>query len=285
MTIHTIDDIASMMSFCMQSGSIESNNGLVAKCWDLSDVCKQVPLSDGAYDLDSYLAAYDPSTGTAKIFKQSVLPFGSTASVTAFLRVSLAIWKVGASLLKLMWWAYFDDCLCLARQSESRYVDFCVDAVFSLLGWRISKHKLIDFDSFCKVLGVHLDLRQSGDRLCFVSNMEDRVEELVKGIGEIMTSKLLTRAEGERLRGRLRFASSQVFGRKFRRLLRTLSNHVTQGRKFVSDHTLKCLEDISQFLQQNTSRRFFSTCRQNCLYTTGRENLFLRRKGCEGSAC
>ena len=278
-TIHTIDDIASMMAFWMQSGSIESNIGLVAKCWGLSDVCKQVPLSDGAYDLDSYLAAYDPSTGTAKIFKQSVLPFGSTASVTAFLRVSLAIWKVGASLLKLMWSAYFDDCLCLARQSESRYVDFCVDAVFSLLGWRISKHKLIDFDSFCKVLGVHLDLRQSGDRLCFVSNMEDRVEELVKGIGEIMTSKLLTRAEGERLRGRLRFASSQVFGRKFRRLLRTLSNHVTQGRKFVSDHTLKCLEDISQFLQQNTSRRFFSTCRQNCLYTTGRENLFLRRKG------
>ena len=27
------------------------------------------------------------------------------------------------------------------------------------------------------------------------------------------------------------------------------------------------------------SRRFFSTCRQNCLYTTGRENIFLRRKG------
>ena len=137
-----------------------------------------------------------------------------------------------------MWPAYFDDFLCLARQSESRHVDFCVDAVFSLLGWRISKHKLIDFDSLCKVLGVQLDLRQSGDRLCFVSNTEDRVEELVKDIGEIMTSKLLTRAEGERFRGRLQFASSQVFGRKFRRLLKTLSNRVAQGRKSVSDHTL-----------------------------------------------
>ena len=123
------------------------------------------------------------------------------------------------------------------------------------LGWRISEHKLIAFDSLCQVLGVHLDLRQSGDPLCFVTNTEDRVEELVKDIGDILTSKLLTRAEGERLRGRLQFASSQVFGRKFRRLLKTLSNHVTQGRKSVSDQTMKCLADISQLLQQNTPRR------------------------------
>ena len=81
------------------------------------------------------------------------------------------------------------------------------------------------------------------------------MEELVKDIGDIMTSKVLTRAEVERLRGRLQFASSQVFGRKFRRLLKTLSNHVTQGRKSVSDHTMKCLEDVSQLLQANTPRR------------------------------
>lgn len=39
---------------------------------------------------------------------------------------------------------------------------------FSLLGWRISKHKLLGFDSLCKVLQFVLDLRQSGDQLCFV---------------------------------------------------------------------------------------------------------------------
>ena len=40
-TVHTIDHIA-------------------AKCWDLSDAYKQVPLSDEAFELDSYLAVYDP---------------------------------------------------------------------------------------------------------------------------------------------------------------------------------------------------------------------------------
>ena len=88
-----------------------------------------------------------------------------------------------------------------------------------------------------------------------VSNTDERVEELVKDIGDILTSKLLTRVEGERLRGRLQFVSFRVFCGKFRRLLKILSNHVAQGRKAMSDLTLKCLTDISQLLQENTPRR------------------------------
>ena len=67
-TIHTIDHIASMLAFWMRSGSLSVGDGLVAKCWDLSDV----PLSDEAFHLDSYLAVCDPSCSSAKIFKQCV---------------------------------------------------------------------------------------------------------------------------------------------------------------------------------------------------------------------
>ena len=107
-TIHTIDHIA-MVACWMRSGSIEPEDILVAKFWDLSDGYKQMPLSDDAFDLDSYLAVFDPNSTSAKIFKQRVLPFGSIASVTTFLRVSLAIWTIGTSLLRLLWSAYFDD--------------------------------------------------------------------------------------------------------------------------------------------------------------------------------
>ena len=131
--------------------------------------------------------------------------------------------------LMFMWSVYFDDFLCLARSSESKHVDFCVDALFSLLGWRISKNKLLGFNTLCKVLGVQLDLRQSGDRLCFVTNTEQRVEELVNELDEALRAKILPRSEGEKVRGRLQFGSSQVFGRNFRRLLKVMSNHVTQG--------------------------------------------------------
>ena len=171
---------------------------MVAKCWGLSDAYTQVPLSDKAFHLDSYLAVYDPNCSSAKIFKLCVLPFGSIASVTAFLRVSLALWKLGFTLLHLMWSVYFDDFLCLARSSESKHVDFCVDALFSLLGWKkISKNKLLDFNTLCKVLGVQLDLRPSGDRLCFVTNTEERVEELVNELDEALRTEVLSRSEGE----------------------------------------------------------------------------------------
>ena len=84
-TIHTIDHIASMAACWMRSGNLNQGDPLVAKCWDLSDAYKQVPLSDNAFELESYLPVYDPSSKDAKIFKQRVLPFGSIASVTAFL--------------------------------------------------------------------------------------------------------------------------------------------------------------------------------------------------------
>ena len=80
--------------------------------------------------------------------------FFSVASVTASLRVSLALWKIGSFLLHIMWSVYFDDFLCLSRSSESKHVDFCVSSLFSLLGWKVSQHKLLDFNTICKVLGV-----------------------------------------------------------------------------------------------------------------------------------
>ena len=93
-----------------------------------------------------------------------------------------------------MWPAYFDDFLCLARASESRHVEFCASSVFSLLGWKVSTHKLLPFDSICKVLGVQLDLKQSGDSLCLISNTPDRVEELVQEINLILSSGVLPKS-------------------------------------------------------------------------------------------
>ena len=152
-----------------------------------------------------------------------MLPFGSIASVTAFLRVSLALWKVGSTLLHLLWSVYFDNFLCLTRRSESKHVEFCVTP----------------FSHFRDgVLGLQHTLQSPGSaarfetvrcKLCFVTNTEERVEELVRELDEALRTKMLPRSEGEKLRGRLQFASSQVFGRKFRRLLKVLSNHVTQG--------------------------------------------------------
>lgn len=61
-TIHTIDHIAAMISWWMRSGSLSPCDGRMAECWELSDAYKQVPLSEEAFDLDSYLAVYKAPT-------------------------------------------------------------------------------------------------------------------------------------------------------------------------------------------------------------------------------
>ena len=99
-SIHGVDHIAAMCSEYLRiSGTTCSFPQLVAKCWDLSAAYKQVPLSDSACQLDGYLVVYNPHTKAAEIYRQQVLPFGSIASVTAFLRCSLAIWHIGSTLL------------------------------------------------------------------------------------------------------------------------------------------------------------------------------------------
>ncbi len=59
---------------------------------------------------------------------------------------------------------------------------------------------------------------------------------------------------------RMRFAlaanvgpKSTIIGRKFRRLLQVLSNHVTQGRKTLSEHTQACLSDIRRVADSELS--------------------------------
>ena len=152
--------------------------------------------------MDAYFAAFNPSTGKPEIYQQKVLPFGSVASVTAFLRVSNALWKIGTKLLNLMWSAYFDDFFSITEATSSKHTDLIVSAFFSILGWRLSHDKLVDYSTICKVLGVQFDLRMSGAGLAYVANTNDRVVELCENLDEVVETKQLSKVDGERLRGR-----------------------------------------------------------------------------------
>ena len=55
---------------------------------------------------------------------------------------------------------------------------------------------LLEFNTSCKVLGVQLDLKQSGDRLCFVTNTEERVEEFTNELDEALAPRHLPGVKG-----------------------------------------------------------------------------------------
>ena len=91
-TLHDIDHVACLGSALMAAAQQQHGaTQLVAKCWDLAAAYKQIPLSDHAYDADSYIVVYNLDTRSPEIYKQAVLPFGSIASFTAFLRCALGI--------------------------------------------------------------------------------------------------------------------------------------------------------------------------------------------------
>ena len=121
------------------------------------------------------------------------LPFGSVASVTAFLRCALGIWLMGAN---------------------------------------------------CKVLGIELTLTKSLSGIVTVCNTQSRCDELIAFMEEVLAAGVLTRCEGERLRGRLQFASNQLFGSRFRNCLRELNSTLPEasGRSLMSRlrHWLLC---------------------------------------------
>ena len=254
-TVHTVDHVASMIACILRHSEARSQHPeLVAKTWDLADAYKQIPLSDKAFSQDAYLVVFCPDTNRAEVFQQKVLPFGSVASVTAFLRVAHGIWKLGSQLLKLMWTSYFDDFFSITDAASARHTDLVVLTMFNLLGWKLSADKLIDYHTACKVLGVEFDFKMSGAGLATVNNTTERVQELCDQLDAILTLGKLKKCDGERLRGRLQFASGQLFGRSARNSLRVLSKHISSNRIQLCNDTVAALNSLKCQMMANLPR-------------------------------
>ena len=132
-------------------------------------------------------------------------------------------------------------------KATSKHTDLTITSLFSIWRWKLSSDKLLPYDTVCKVLGVQLDFKMSGERLTLVSNTVDGVTELCEAIDSVLSSGTLKRSDGERLRGRLLFASGQLFGRKIRNLIRIVSKHIHSGRKIMGDETTDALKLIKKY--------------------------------------
>ena len=141
--VHNLDVVAAMASAWMREHLRAGHAAeTVAKCWDLKAAYKQLALDDSSFELDSFFVIYSPTQGKPLVFKQRVLPFGSIASVTGFIRSGLGLWSVSVKLLALVWSMYFDDFLHLTRASSARHAELVIG--FSL-GFLVGKFLPISF--------------------------------------------------------------------------------------------------------------------------------------------
>ncbi|CAE7204871.1 car [Symbiodinium sp. CCMP2592] len=256
-SVHTIDVVAGMLGCWLNewfmSGRPE-HSAPVCKAWDLRTAYKQLPLSDSSFELDSFFILFNIEESGGEVYKQRVLPFGSTASVTSFIRAAYALWKLGAVSLYLVWSEYFDDYLSVSGAACAKHCNFVITMFFQLLGWEVSKDKELDYDAMCVVLGVQINLKDAKLGLIFLENTAKRKKEALDDISRALSTGLLDPSESEKLRGRLQFASCQIFGRRPKASLKLLGHHSRQRKWEVSPLTRLGLMQLKQFLEESRPR-------------------------------
>ena len=249
--VHSVDVVAGMLGawlnewFC---AGRKAEGAPKCKAWDLRAAYKQLPLSDSSFELDSHFVIYNAEKGSSEIYKQKVLPFGSKASVSGFIRCAFALWRVGVKSLKLVWTDYFDDYLSTSGTACTRHTDFVISMFFRILGWDLSLDKNLDYDTMCVILGVQLNLKDAMLGVAVIGNTEKRKAEAIQEINAALETNELDPKLSERLRGRLQFASCQVFGRRPKAALKLLAAHGRQRKWELSECARHALLQLKQFL-------------------------------------
>ena len=124
---------------------------LVGRTYDLRKAYRQLGVSAEHYRF-AWIAVWSPVEGAVKLFKMKGLPFGGTASVASFLRVSRALKELGIRGGALLWSSFFDDFICIARPEDAESAHMTVKFLFQTLGWVLSedpeKDKGFDFNFY-----------------------------------------------------------------------------------------------------------------------------------------
>ncbi|CAE7266740.1 unnamed protein product [Symbiodinium sp. CCMP2456] len=122
-----------------------------------------------------------------------------------------------------------------------------------ILGWTTATDKGSDFDPIAKVLGLKIDLSECKLGPIRFANTENRHDELVGTLGDILDAGFLSRKDGEKLRGRLQFGEQQISGKRAGLAYQELSRHVSKGSalEFLANHVAnsppRCITDQSSF--------------------------------------
>ena len=188
-------------------------DSLVVTALDLRSAYKQLPLSPLDQD-KTVVVLRDHRSATSKVdcYVMKTLPFGSSASVDKFLRVSAFIQAAGCELL-LLWSNYFDDFPLASHHLTSTSSLAAAKAMLSLFGFEYAGDKLPPFRPWCEVLGIKLDLTAAHEGEIRISNKPSRVVEVQRLLDQALDSRSLTPAAVPSFVGKLQYADSQVWGR------------------------------------------------------------------------
>ena len=230
--VHSVDEMAAYIAWCLTHLTEGSMDEVVGKTYDLKNAYKQYGVC--VEDRETLrLAVWNPEEKAVKFLGINALPFGAIGSVSAFLRISMAVWFLGIRGLRLCWTSFFDDFTVLSKRLSSNSAAIACESLFNLLGIQFARDgkKAVAWDTTVKTLGVQFNLRPSEQKgVVLLGHTESRIEELKTVLSGFLESGVMTPKDAERLRGRLQWFESFAGGRLAQQALRKLSSLASQGR-------------------------------------------------------
>ena len=261
--VHSVDEMAAYIAWCLTHLTEDSMDEVVGKTYDLKNAYKQYGVC--VEDRETLrLAVWNPEERAVKFLGINALPFGAIGSVSAFLRISMAVWFLGIRGLRLCWTSFFDDFTVLSKRLSPNSAAIASESLFNLLGIQFARDgkKAVDWDTTVKTLGVQFNLRPSEQKgVVLLGHTESRIEELKNVLNSFLESGVMTPKDAERLRGRLQWFESFAGGRLAQQALRKLSSLASHGRtqKALSGAELIALEFLRDRVLSAPPMRIQST--------------------------
>ena len=159
---------------------------------------------------------WDRDKGEPVCYVSRVLPFGASASVHHFLRVSAFLHASGLRT-GLCWAAYFDDFAILTHECHEKSSLHPALGLFEILGFQYSTYKLSPFSDVTELLGVEIDF-----------------------LGKMLSERVLVVSEMPSKLGKLQYAEAQLWGRAGRLALADLRRATGLGKNQVTIDDRAC---------------------------------------------
>lgn len=142
----------------------------------------------------------------------NALPFGAAGSVSAFLRISMALWFVGVVGLRLAWTVFYDDYTVICKQRLSHGTGIAAEALFDLFGMWYAKEgsKAVSFSSHVKTLGLLVKLGKVADGFS-VGHTGERRSELRAALESVLECGEIEPKQAERLRDSMQWFEGYAF--------------------------------------------------------------------------
>ena len=246
--------------------------GLVGRCLDLKSAYKQIPLSRRDRP-NAVLAVFNPDEGQVSFFISAVLPFGATGSVMSFNRVARALRDLMQKLFMLPVVNYFDDFPHIDVPEGASRSQAVMEQFLDILGWNIAKEhgKRIPANPTFTVLGVVVDLRESGAGVVKVANKPERVQEMLEVLEEVKEQDSFPPSMAAKIQGRMMFAEAQCCGRWLVPILEPVKSRALMPSpvRWVDDNILRALQLCCKMLQEAPVRRIDATAQDRpCIVFT-----------------